>query len=61
MYAEDMRQNISLQAHQSHQRHECVDMAGPLFLRDGRKMWVMSVHLCGISCGSLGIGLVNVQ
>ena len=38
-----------------------VDMVGPLFLGDGRKMWVMSVHLCVISCGSLGIGLVIVQ
>ena len=38
-----------------------VAMAGPLFLRDGHKMWVMSVHLCGVLCGSLGIGLVNVH
>ena len=35
-----------------------VDMAGPLSLGDGRKMYVMSVHPCGISCGSLGIGIV---
>jgi len=34
---------------------------GSTFLGDRRKMWVMSVHLCGISCGSLGIGLVNVH
>jgi hypothetical protein len=38
-----------------------VDMADPLFLVDGRKRRVMSVHLCGISCGSLGIGLVIVH
>ena len=37
-----------------------VDMAGPFFWGDGRKMWVMSAHLCGILCGSLGIGLVIV-